>query len=860
MTITTKDTNVVVMYGDGAVAHFSELVNSWCRLIAASQWDSFQFILAANEMPELKLDDAAQKVVDNRNTVFFRVLADENAQDSDPVPDTPTYHNIIFDKVKTGNVRVHVVFDSGDKRISSAWLKDLIHSAVSVGALTTTCMYYLFFGRNSFAGEKEQLIDLLKAYPGTTFMLGDTNESGGRVPHEDRLQAAFLAILMNSAGLVPVGRGAYSLGYSALNANGSELRHLSESAACRTINEEIRKTVTSLTSELDLHLLPGETDSIAGIYSWLQKSVQENLPQPAPSALRNAWITIRMKADLSPGEAVRRMKRFADLNYTSEENAIAPAREYAWQVERKQMQQLRGSVQTAAISDSILTEIAEALHRIASEDVQPMGCAYPKKPFSLFGKAEQNEQHLQECKNAVMKSIREYIVRKNVSTFAAELEKTYRKLAEWVRTARGENESEARRMTAPELLQDIQKELDSAEYGNASRLAVKYKHYAAELASLRPNLAVLTEGAGALYFDEKAALIEPSWRNLIRVAGKNLEKQLTTDYRGEFFKVLSAEFSTPDAREQFFDEYLKSGPRMYMNLQAIQSNGEELLLADDRLTDRWFMDKKLYEVKTDNAENLTVYPLGNETPDWYLAADRTVYFLNREPGSSGHGGSTGRQLFGNAGQTERPEPTVQLPRNDLFGKRDNGNQETVTQKENPAASRSPIRLEPDEKNNYRLYWEWYRNDETAMVEFFQYGERIGKVAVIPVRRFKDNGDNMNVTDEVMGGKPLPAGTLAVTIRDAHHNIFVDSIEVMGRRDVIRYKVNNSKLQLQPEKSGLVEKVVLRTTETDGTQHFFPLYAGQDEKPWLFEGLSLSDGKIVEDPTRPGGNIYPVKVD
>ena len=199
-----------------------------------------------------------------------------------------------------------------------------------------------------------------------------------------------------------------------------------------------------------------------------------------------------------------------------------------------------------------------------------------------------------------------------------------------------------------------------------------------------------------------------------------------------------------------------------------------------------------------------------------------------------------------------------LPKNDLFNKQDTNDSASKT--ESAATGKSPIRLEPDEKNMYRLYWEWYRNDETAMVEFFQYGERIGKVAVIPVKRFKDNGDNMNVTDDVMGGKPLPAGTLNVTIRDAHHNIFVDSLEVMGRRDVIRYKASNSKLQLQPEKSGLVEKVVLRTTETDGTQNYFPLYAGQEEKPWLYEGLVLSDARIVEDPTRPGGTVYPVKVD
>ena len=84
--------------------------------------------------------------------------------------------------------------------------------------------------------------------------------------------------------------------------------------------------------------------------------------------------------------------------------------------------------------------------------------------------------------------------------------------------------------------------------------------------------------------------------------------------------------------------------------------------------------------------------------------------------------------------------------------------------------------------------------------------------------------------------------------------------MQGRRDVIRYKVNNARLQLQPEKRGIMDKVVLRTTETNGNQIFFPLYSGEGEKPWLFEGLTLSDGCIVEDPTQETGLVFPVRVE
>ena len=867
MSITTKDTNIIVLYGDGAVELYSQLVNRWSRMISSVQWRNLHFFLAASKMPELNLEDNVRTYVDDRNTSFYQVGGEDGT--SEPAPDSSTYHNMIFDKVNTGNVRLHIVYDSNNGDYACEWLKTFIRSACSVGALTTTCMYYLFFGRNSFSKERERLADLLSVQPGTTFLLGDTNETGGRVPAEDRRQAAILAILMNAAGLIPVGRGAYSLGYSALNANGSELRRLSESAACRALKDELGKTIDSLSGDLVLQLLPDGVSSTTGIYSWLKQYVQENMPQPETAAIRNAWVTIRMDPELSSVEAVRRMQRFADLNYTGPRNTETPAKELAWRTEKALMVRLRENPATVQLSDRVLTDIAETFRQIAKESVQPAGCTYPRKPMMLIGGAAKKEEYAQQCKHEVLKPIREYILRKNVCCFAEELEKVYRRAAEWVRKARGDEESDSRRMTARELLQDIQKELDSSDEGNALRIGAKYKNYARELEAVHPHLTALTEGVHAEYFREDGSLQEQAWRNLIRQAGKNMEKRLPGQFRGDFFKVLTSEFSTTDERERFFDEYLKSGPRMYMNLNAAKSNGTEAILADDRLTDKWFSVKNPHEVKTDNAENLTVYPLGNETPEYYLA-DKTVYFLNNRPGATA-GQAPRKSLFSSDSQGERPPVRTGAPKSSLFGGVPSGGNGPLSspvyaEDEEPGAKTAsgtlnpPVRLKPDEKNMYRLYWDWRGNDTTAMVEMFQFGEKVGKVAVISVGRFKENGDNMNVTDEVMAGKPLPAGILTVTIRDAHQNIFIDSVEVQGRRDVVRYKLNNTKLQLQPEKSGLMEHVVLRSTGTDGNHTYFPLYPAAEGTPWLFEGLNLSEGSIMEDPTNPTGLIYPVRVE
>ena len=54
---------------------------------------------------------------------------------------------------------------------------------------------------------------------------------------------------------------------------------------------------------------------------------------------------------------------------------------------------------------------------------------------------------------------------------------------------------------------------------------------------------------------------------------------------------------------------------------------------------------------------------------------------------------------------------------------------------------------------------------------------------------------------------------------------------------------------------MMERLVLRSTDQDGAWIYFPLYPSSGENPWLFEGLSLSDGTVTEDPSQPGGQVF-----
>ena len=224
MNITVKDTNVIVLFGDGAVSRFSDMVNNWTQMISSTQWSRIHFVLAASETPKLDLEEPGRSLVNGKNTHFFRLEGSDHA---------------------------------GGKSIDYEWIKGLIRSALAVEVLSTTCLYYLMFGRHSMEKERTDIISMLNELPGAAILVGDSNEHGGRIVQDERVQAVELAVLMNCAGELPISRGAYSLGYSALNASGSELRRVSESAACRALYDELEKPIVSFSeADTQLKLLP----------------------------------------------------------------------------------------------------------------------------------------------------------------------------------------------------------------------------------------------------------------------------------------------------------------------------------------------------------------------------------------------------------------------------------------------------------------------------------------------------------------------------------------------------------------------------------------------------------------------------
>ena len=231
-------------------------------------------------------------------------------------------------------------------------------------------------------------------------------------------------------------------------------------------------------------------------------------------AWKNAFITTQFSHETSPGEAISRMKRFADLNYAANEDIRGMARALARHIETQVRQTLCDHPATACLAPEVMETIAAAFRQMSERDPQPGGCAYPQKPFMLrFGKGV--EEYEAQCRKAVQSKIEEYILTANRSVYAAEMEQAYLRLAAWLRSLREDERVGAHRQTAQESLQEFQGNLDGSDGGNARRLGVKYKAYRNALADIRPSLAALTEGIRATYYHEDGRIMKGSWKTLV---------------------------------------------------------------------------------------------------------------------------------------------------------------------------------------------------------------------------------------------------------------------------------------------------------------------------------------------------------
>lgn len=431
MSMNLNCTNVVVLYGSKAAAHFIDMANHLAEILPSSAWDSIQFMLVTDERPNLAREDLrgrAASCIDDRNTVVYYL--------SEPVPTAGQFTMLIEDKIHNGNVAVHLMCNSGNDELDYTWLEEFCSNIRKDTIYMVELLYYFFVNMQTQAAERGKLIRLLQNCPGRMFMLTATNETGGKVSEADRWHAADLAMVLNGANQLPLRQEAFSVGYSTLNADGSELDKMCQSAVCSTLLDQLNDPLHTLSAaDYRSMLLPKKGDleegkgmdveNVTQLREWLQLMLAESKhSRPSANAWKNVWTTIRMDKDLPAGEAIKRLQRFVDLNYANAGAMGAAAGEKCYRQRCRIIERLRRQVCAACIPMNMVDEIIAALERIANEDIQPMTPAFGKLPFLKTSKAM--EAYMNDCQDVLRKAIIRYIDAKSITVYARAMLDQYR--------------------------------------------------------------------------------------------------------------------------------------------------------------------------------------------------------------------------------------------------------------------------------------------------------------------------------------------------------------------------------------------------------------------------------------------------
>lgn len=833
--------NIIVFYGDDAVQHFTEMVNQWSGLLDMQEWKSFYFILVAGHAPDSKgLSEIARSYVNNENVIVYDL--------KNPAPSPKEYGTIVWKVLTAGQLRLHLICSAGMTELDYRWMQDFCASVLADVTHMTLFIIYLMLSRNGKEQEKESILQWLekieKAAP-PCFLISDTDLNGSRVDEKNRWHATYLAVLLNCMNCVSLSRKPYSLGYSALNADGSELANLCRNEACNMILKMLQENTIGGAEARKL-LLPEGVQTGESLQMWLEQQMKQSVRHPKVSEINNAWITIRMGLEIESETAYRRMERFIDLNYAGKDSAVTQAEHFAQQVKAEIVDRLCKKVATACLPVQEVNDIARQFEQMACSEGMSISCKFPKKPFIRMKK--NMDQYLDNCKDAVKEALRKHEKQTNLQIYAKIMAKTYTEIAQWLE--RLQNGMQDKQLTAIYYLQQSKTWLERENGGNTLVLRKKYPNYAQALDNLNIPLSVLTGGMDGQekFFTEDGNAVENSWSRLVRHAGEMLHYRMPQGYNARFFDALRREFTTQEELNKFFSNYLANGTRMYYNPAAIASGNQTYYLVDSQWSGNWFTNNNTIYADTDNAENLTMYPIDGVTTAECLKQQGT-YFQNA--------GTIGGELF--FGKQVEP-----LTGDTLFDERKRQHEEmkqleaqTVQQAgKNPARTTDAVKLQPAANGHYMLKWPWNGNDKTAMVEATQFGKRLGNIKVISVSEYQQNGYALDFSEDIMCGKVVPNGWLTITIYNEDSRPLFKEVSVPGRQEIVKYKVNGGKLSINTSSGKILERLVLKATGSDGQITYYPLYRGEGEGATVHEyvGLNLSNGILVEDPTIEANNV------
>ncbi len=806
--------NAIVLFGQEACDRFGRLIHYWDAIQEPAAWDRFVFLLAAGSIrPPEQVPERLRETLRQSSYTLDAGCA--------VCPEEVV--RALREKMAGAKVFLQCVVSGlgkgqEDPRAPVLLMRDL---AGRFEKGTSTVFYLLLRdGEGEAAGAQRAFLEALKAaqeaelsaYP---YLVSERARDDSAVPESALWRAVFHEMLANSAGRRALAKGQlYSLGYSVLNADDSELENLRR----QTLREEAGAIGRREFSPADAWTLltqgragpgpQGEAAPERDIREWVGLLVKEETSLPGEKEKHNNRILSRAH-ELDNEAMLRAVRRFYRINCGPLDWKRFGERYLAQAIEA-----LCRTPNAPAFPAQLVRSAIAQLRRMETPKTEPL--LLPQK-----GLLTPSAAHRRACCEAIEKGCEEEIRSARLAGCAGALREALEGLLKFLAQAKASRDS----LKLPGLT------------GAQCRLPTeKYPNYWKSIRAVRDTKGDLLfssewTGGHAPYYASDGQAIEKQWLALLDDGEKILRRELPPGFSGSFCEAVGKECATDEALGFFFDRHLLPSTRMLYNIHDAQASLQTLYFADRAFENHPWISRRQDQcviARNDNVERVDLYPLAHSA-SWYLDDPGSLYFAapaaQRSPG-----GGAGR-LFE---QKTEGEQAVH-PREEAG--------ESAAEEQEDLSQDLDLRVAGGE---YILSWNWKPGAQNATV-------RIVKDGCAPRSIPCSNAEYVvNHGVRVIGG--LPYGKVSVSV-------FCDGA-LYARREMAGMK-NRVRYRLEPGRDGSGELVLTGRAEDIGKLAlaaargenrppvYYPLNPDPKQEKQRFKGLYLPSPSHAEVRPLPG---------
>ncbi len=788
--------NVILLYGKQVCARLDSLVTHWSTVIADYQWADYLFVLLDQEKPTLP-EALANAIAPN--VLYLNTTENVNAAPINMAIMQRMAHS-------PDGVRLMCLCEAfSDTAVPAGVLTNLIgqiRDHFKVANLTYQLYLLLSGAEERRAHQTKVAKQLMATNPNAAFLMAMVSTTLALLPFETVLHATHSEMLANVLGRRTLTNGLYSIGTSALNADGQELKLLLENEALEQVAASAQETMTN---DRAMELLTGKVgvwganegvlethlhDWLAGMFA---ESKKLRLPNESECKMARIFANVYQRDEASIRQAVA---AFFQLNTGDDKLMYEDAREKAAELERSARKRLSSQLNVAQFPPFVLDTACKVLEQLAQKPISRAPVQLPARGImTRLNPRPYIDQCCEAFEKACTEEVRERYVRQLARAMHEKLAETRQFLSHTAGLVAALNGQRAKAATLSQL---------KAKYPNYSSTLEMARQTAVMhiQSALQNNDRLLLSSAGEVRADDVKVVC--------RHVQQLISERLPTAYRGSFWNALAEECSGDGKLQQFFESYLATGTRLFHSLHDLPTPPESLYLTDSAFAGTpWGRQQssKVLLANTDNVERMDLYTL-RRTFEEYLAEENSFYFDEKQAAQMNMGGFATMNVHPAKPAPQRPASV--------------GVEEAAEKPDNTHG----ITLRHTAGDRYFLKWNWKGGETAATVYLSRNGTPIGyPLPVNSAPFFADDG--VDITDRLhqLG---------AVDVSVVYGGYIYAQGKVSGKQMCVTWKRardsrGNNMLILEGNPSD-INKVVVHSGHI-----YYPLYATQT--PMEYKGFA-----------------------